>query len=82
MRKAISTLYVHFLAQLNLQIDCLAVFVRRLMRLPENQGKEPTELDVAKYPLELGVTIELCGGLCDKPGLSPHEIIKEEIYEV
>jgi 8-oxo-dGTP pyrophosphatase MutT (NUDIX family) len=51
------------------------------MRLPENKGKKLSEVDFEKYPLNIGMTIEPCGGLMDKPGLGPKEVIIEEIYE-
>lgn len=51
------------------------------MRLPENKGKAMSEIDYEKYPLTHGMTLELCGGLMDKPNLSEKEIAIEEIYE-
>jgi 8-oxo-dGTP pyrophosphatase MutT (NUDIX family) len=51
------------------------------MRLPENQGRKLDEVDFSKYPLSLGTTLELCGGLMDKPNLTPKEIAIEEAYE-
>jgi 8-oxo-dGTP pyrophosphatase MutT (NUDIX family) len=59
----------------------VAVFVRVVMRLPENQDKKPEEISFDKYPLSLGTTLELCGGLLDKPSLTPKEVAVEEIYE-
>lgn len=38
------------------------------------------EIDVKKYPAELGITIELCAGIVDK-NLPLPEIAAEEIYE-
>ncbi|KAI6176967.1 Uridine diphosphate glucose pyrophosphatase [Aphelenchoides bicaudatus] len=58
-----------------------AVFARAVMRLQENRDKQLEEVDFEKYPLSHGTTLELCGGLMDKPGLSPKELAIEECYE-
>lgn len=44
---------------------------------PEASGK----LDLEKYPLDLGITLELCGGRVDKENKSVPEIAREEILE-
>jgi len=39
------------------------------------------EIDWSKVPPSLGVTIELCAGILDKPDLSAQEIAKQEVLE-
>lgn len=48
--------------------------------IPEEDRKLETEIDVVKYPADIGVTIELCAGIIDKK-ISDAEIAKEEILE-
>lgn len=48
--------------------------------IPEEDRKIGTEIDVEKYPANIGITIELCAGIVDKQ-LSDAEIAKEEILE-
>ncbi|XP_052865865.1 uridine diphosphate glucose pyrophosphatase NUDT14-like [Anopheles cruzii] len=43
-------------------------------------GVEPGSIDMKKYPPEIGVTMELCAGIIDKP-LSIAEIAREEVLE-
>ncbi|XP_058062079.1 uridine diphosphate glucose pyrophosphatase NUDT14-like [Anopheles bellator] len=43
-------------------------------------GVEPGNIDMKKYPPEIGVTMELCAGIIDKP-LSIAEIAREEVLE-
>lgn len=47
--------------------------------IPKEDCKDK-EVDVKKYPAELGITLELCAGIVDK-NLSLHEIAAEEILE-
>ncbi|KAI6214891.1 hypothetical protein M3Y94_00321600 [Aphelenchoides besseyi] len=58
-----------------------AVMVRQLMRRPENKGKSLDELHVENETCSIGYTVELCAGLCDKPNLTPSEVMREEILE-
>lgn len=37
-------------------------------------------IDCKKYPVELGLTLEFCAGMCDK-NKSVEEVAKEEIFE-
>lgn len=37
-------------------------------------------IDTTKYPAELGITLELCAGICDKDA-SWEQIAKEEVLE-
>lgn len=48
--------------------------------IPEEDRKIGQEIDVIKYPAEIGITIELCAGIVDK-NLSVVEIAKEEVLE-
>lgn len=48
--------------------------------IPEEDRKIGEEIDVEKYPAELGITIEVCAGIVDKK-MSEAEIAKEEILE-
>ncbi|KAG5869557.1 hypothetical protein JTB14_002302 [Gonioctena quinquepunctata] len=48
--------------------------------IPEEERKVDNEIDVDKYPPEIGITIELCAGIIDK-NKSVLEIAKEEILE-
>uniref|UniRef100_A0A914D7H7 acid phosphatase n=1 Tax=Acrobeloides nanus TaxID=290746 RepID=A0A914D7H7_9BILA len=57
------------------------VFVRRVSLLTENVGKPLNEINWSEYPISLGITTECCAGLLDKPGLSPQQIVQEEILE-
>ncbi|KAI6241531.1 hypothetical protein M3Y99_00312200 [Aphelenchoides fujianensis] len=72
-----------------------SVWIRSLWRLPENAGKQLSELKVGHEKLDVGYAIELCAGILDKglrvplqltvriiqPGLSPKEVMREEIME-
>uniref|UniRef100_A0A915E6V2 Uridine diphosphate glucose pyrophosphatase NUDT14 n=1 Tax=Ditylenchus dipsaci TaxID=166011 RepID=A0A915E6V2_9BILA len=58
-----------------------AVFVQRIRTKPENRDKLLSGIEWAKYPKELGDTLELCAGLMDKKGKSPVETIRDEILE-
>lgn len=58
-----------------------AIFVARVRSLPENVGKENSEINWAKYPVSTAQTIELCAGLIDKNGLSDIGHMREEIEE-
>lgn len=44
---------------------------------PEDRGGS---IDCEKYPVELGLTLEFCAGICDK-NKSIEEMVKEEIFE-
>lgn len=60
------------------------IFVKQF-RPPVYLGSIPEEdrrdkIDVAKYPAELGITLELCAGIVDK-NLPLNEIAAEEILE-
>ncbi|KAJ8972289.1 hypothetical protein NQ314_000247 [Rhamnusium bicolor] len=48
--------------------------------IPEEDRKIESEINVEKYPPEIGITIELCAGIVDKKLPLP-EIAKEEILE-
>lgn len=48
--------------------------------IPEEDRKLNVDIDVKKYPADLGITVELCAGIVDK-NLSVEEIAKEEILE-
>lgn len=48
--------------------------------IPEEDRKIGSEIDVVKYPADIGITIELCAGIIDKKK-SEAEIAKEEILE-
>lgn len=39
------------------------------------------KIDMKKYPLDLGITLEFCGGRMDKENKSETEIAKEEVLE-
>ncbi|KAK0410775.1 hypothetical protein QR680_005313 [Steinernema hermaphroditum] len=58
-----------------------AVFVTRVRRLSENQGKQLNEINWSKYPVSMGETLELCAGIIDKPDHSIAEHAREEILE-
>lgn len=38
------------------------------------------KIDTSKYPAQLGITLELCAGICDK-NVSWAQIAKEEVLE-
>ncbi|XP_063697003.1 uridine diphosphate glucose pyrophosphatase NUDT14-like isoform X3 [Culicoides brevitarsis] len=42
---------------------------------------DPNNIDYKKYPPSIGVTVELCAGIIDKPEKSVKEIAQEEILE-
>lgn len=46
----------------------------------DETNKEPEKMNLAKYPIHLGITIELCAGIVDK-SKSLVEIAKDEILE-
>lgn len=48
--------------------------------IPIEDRKEEGEVDIHKYPIENGITVELCAGIVDKK-LPLTEIAKEEILE-
>lgn len=48
--------------------------------VPDHDRKLGEEIDVKKYPAELGITIEVCAGIVDKKK-SETEIAKEEVLE-
>lgn len=48
--------------------------------IPEEGRLVGSEIDVKKYPADIGITIELCAGIMDKE-LSEVEIAKEEVLE-
>ncbi|CAD5214972.1 unnamed protein product [Bursaphelenchus okinawaensis] len=56
------------------------VFVRNVLRLPENKGKSLKDVDFTTYDMAIGESIELCAGIVDKP-LSLEEIAMEEVLE-
>ena len=58
-----------------------AIFTSHIANLPENHGKEFSDIEWTSYDTEIGFTIELCAGLIDKEGLTPREIASEEISE-
>ncbi|KAF1750568.1 hypothetical protein GCK72_017119 [Caenorhabditis remanei] len=58
-----------------------AIFTSHIANLPENHGKEFSDIEWTSYDTEVGFTIELCAGLIDKEGLTPRQIASEEISE-
>ncbi len=38
-------------------------------------------IDWTAVAAERGLTLELCAGLCDKPDLTPAQVMAEEVYE-
>uniref|UniRef100_A0A0N5AK28 Nudix hydrolase domain-containing protein n=1 Tax=Syphacia muris TaxID=451379 RepID=A0A0N5AK28_9BILA len=58
-----------------------AIFAAAIRSMPENAGKLCNEICWSKYPISIGMTIELCAGLIDKPNLSDARHMVEEIEE-
>lgn len=46
-----------------------------------SSGGSLENVDLVKYPVKIGVTLELCGGMVDKKNLSSAEIAREEVLE-
>jgi len=72
---------MHIIIDYHLSSQLSAVFVQLVKSMQENAGKSLADVDWAAYPIELGNTLELCGGIMDKDGKSEEETAREEIEE-
>ncbi|VDN07027.1 unnamed protein product [Thelazia callipaeda] len=58
-----------------------AVYAVKVRKMEENANKAWNEIKWEKYPISIGETIELCAGIIDKPNVSSHKHMQEEILE-
>uniref|UniRef100_A0A914HJJ5 Nudix hydrolase domain-containing protein n=1 Tax=Globodera rostochiensis TaxID=31243 RepID=A0A914HJJ5_GLORO len=56
-------------------------FITTVRALPENEGKAFDDIRWESYPIQRGLTVELCAGGVDEPGKSPLYHIQKEILE-